>query len=68
MENDIDIALKEWSQENFFEMLNTWLYKQGSNASVNMLLETLHQMNLRGAAEAISCRLVQQGFFQHEVS
>ncbi|KFO92370.1 Tumor necrosis factor receptor superfamily member 10B, partial [Buceros rhinoceros silvestris] len=68
MENDIDIALKEWSQENFFQMLNAWLYKQGTNASVNMLLETLLQMNLGGAAEVISTRLVQQGLFRHEVS
>ncbi|NXW66681.1 TR10A factor, partial [Eurystomus gularis] len=69
-ENDIDLAEKndKCSQESFFQMLNTWYNKQGMNASVNTLLETLHQINLRGVAEEISTKLVQRGFFQYEGS
>ncbi|NXI41098.1 TR10B factor, partial [Galbula dea] len=70
LENDIDLAEKndKYSHESFFQMLNTWLNKQGMSASVNTLLETLHQISLGGIAEDISTKLVQQGFFQYEVS
>ncbi|NXD87702.1 TR10B factor, partial [Halcyon senegalensis] len=70
LENDIELAEKndKYSQEAFFQMLNTWHNKQGMNASINTLLETLHHINLGGIAEDISSKLVQQGFFQYEVS
>ncbi|NXE30254.1 TR10B factor, partial [Ardeotis kori] len=70
LENDLDLAEMNdrYSLEPFFQMLNTWQNRQGMNASVNTLLETLHQINLGGVAEDISCKLVQQGFFQYEVS
>ncbi|NWZ55496.1 TR10B factor, partial [Haliaeetus albicilla] len=70
LENDIALAEMNdrYSLEPFFQMLNTWQNRQGMNASVNMLLETLHQINLGGIAEDISSKLVQQGSFQYEVS
>ncbi|NXC77975.1 TR10B factor, partial [Anhinga anhinga] len=70
LENDIALAEMndKYSLEPFFQMLNTWQNRQGMNASVNTLLDTLHQINLRGIAEDISSKLVQQGFFQYEVS
>ncbi|NXS52480.1 TR10B factor, partial [Brachypteracias leptosomus] len=69
-ENDIYLAERtdKCSQEPFFQMLNTWYNKQGMNASVNTLLETLHHINLGGVAEEISTKLVQKGFFQYEGS
>ncbi|XP_009574993.1 PREDICTED: tumor necrosis factor receptor superfamily member 10B-like, partial [Fulmarus glacialis] len=70
LENDIAIAElnDKYSLEPFFQMLNTWQNRQGMNASVNTLLETLHQINLGGIAEDISSKLVQQGYFQYEMS
>lgn len=70
LENDIALAEMNdrYSLEPFFQMLNTWQNRQGMNASVNTLLETLHQINLGGIAEDISSKLVQQGSFQYEVS
>ncbi|NXA22117.1 TR10B factor, partial [Ibidorhyncha struthersii] len=70
LENDIALAEMndKYSLEPFFQMLNTWHNRQGMNASVNTLLETLHQINLGGIAADISSKLVQQGFFQYEVS
>ncbi|XP_064328835.1 tumor necrosis factor receptor superfamily member 10A-like [Phalacrocorax carbo] len=70
LENDIALAEMndKYSLEPFFQMLNTWQNRQGMNASVNTLLETLHQINLGGIAGDISSKLVQQGFFQYEVS
>uniref|UniRef100_A0A8B9MJI0 TR10B factor n=1 Tax=Accipiter nisus TaxID=211598 RepID=A0A8B9MJI0_9AVES len=70
LENDIALAEMNdrYSLEPFFQMLNTWQNRQGMNASVNTLLETLHQINLGGIAEDISSKLVQQGSFQYEGS
>uniref|UniRef100_A0A8C3KJJ5 TR10B factor n=1 Tax=Calidris pygmaea TaxID=425635 RepID=A0A8C3KJJ5_9CHAR len=70
LENDIVLAElnDKYSLEPFFQMLNTWLNRQGMNASVNTLLETLRRINLGGVAEDISSKLVQQGFFQYEAS
>ncbi|NXT01983.1 TR10B factor, partial [Jacana jacana] len=70
LENDIALAElnDKYSLEPFFQMLNTWLNRQGMNASVNTLLETLHHINLGGVAEKVSSKLVQQGFFQYELS
>ncbi|NXA56556.1 TR10B factor, partial [Nothocercus julius] len=67
-ENDIVFACKkeEYSPEALVQMLRTWLQKQGMKASVNVLLETLDQIDLGGVAERISSLLVQKGFFQYE--
>ncbi|KAM9368598.1 tumor necrosis factor receptor superfamily member 10B-like [Phaethornis superciliosus] len=69
-ENDIDLAFvhNESSLEPFFQMLNTWLSRQGMKASVDILLDTLHKINLGGIAETITSKLIQQGDFQYEVS
>ncbi|XP_071585432.1 tumor necrosis factor receptor superfamily member 10A-like [Heliangelus exortis] len=69
-ENDIDLAFvhNEPSLEPFFQMLNTWLSRQGMRASVDILLDALHRINLGGIAETITSKLVQQGDFQYEGS
>ncbi|XP_038022872.2 tumor necrosis factor receptor superfamily member 10B isoform X2 [Anas platyrhynchos] len=70
LENDLALAEMndKYSQEPFFQMLNTWQNRQGMSASVNTLLEALHRIDLGGIAEDISCKLVQQGSFQYQVS
>ncbi|KAM9252523.1 tumor necrosis factor receptor superfamily member 10B-like isoform 2-T2 [Cariama cristata] len=70
MENDIALAEMNdrYSLEPFFQMLNTWQNREGMDASVNTLLEALHEINLGGIAEDISSKLVQQGSFQYEAS
>ncbi|XP_062452712.1 tumor necrosis factor receptor superfamily member 10A-like isoform X1 [Rhea pennata] len=68
LENDIALAEMndKYSLEPFFQMLNTWLNRQGMKASVNVLLETLDRIELGGVAGDIAFRLVQQGFYQYE--
>ncbi|KFV65257.1 Tumor necrosis factor receptor superfamily member 10B, partial [Dryobates pubescens] len=70
LDNDIDLAEQnnKYSRECFVQILTTWHNKQGLNASVNTLLDTLHQISLGGIADSISTSLVQQGLFQHEGS
>uniref|UniRef100_A0A8C6ZJ22 Death domain-containing protein n=1 Tax=Nothoprocta perdicaria TaxID=30464 RepID=A0A8C6ZJ22_NOTPE len=67
-DNDITFAERKegYSPEALVEMLRTWLQEQGMKASVNVLLETLDQMNLSGAAERISSLLVQKGLYKYE--
>ncbi|KAM6036241.1 tumor necrosis factor receptor superfamily member 10A-like [Theristicus caerulescens] len=69
LENDIALAEMndKYSLEPFFQMLNMWQNREGMNASVNTLLETLHEIKLGGVAEDISSKLVQQGSFQYEL-
>uniref|UniRef100_A0A8B9R2Q9 TR10B factor n=1 Tax=Anas platyrhynchos TaxID=8839 RepID=A0A8B9R2Q9_ANAPL len=60
LENDLALAEMndKYSQEPFFQMLNTWQNRQGMSASVNTLLEALHRIDLGGIAEDISFLLV----------
>uniref|UniRef100_A0A6G1RQP3 Tumor necrosis factor receptor superfamily, member 10b n=1 Tax=Hypotaenidia okinawae TaxID=2861861 RepID=A0A6G1RQP3_9GRUI len=69
-ENDIAMAEMNdrYSLEPCFQMLTMWQNRQGMNASVNTLLDTLHEINLGGIAEDISFKLVQRGSYQYEVS
>ncbi|OXB54297.1 hypothetical protein ASZ78_002816 [Callipepla squamata] len=69
-ENDIYLAEQHdrCSREPFIQMLNTWLNRQGSNASVNMLLETLPRIGLGGVADEVASKLVKEGYFQYKVS
>uniref|UniRef100_A0A8V5H1C6 Uncharacterized protein n=1 Tax=Melopsittacus undulatus TaxID=13146 RepID=A0A8V5H1C6_MELUD len=68
LENDIDLAKKEEGMEMLIEMLKKWQERGTINASVNTLLDTLHQINLGGVAEDIAFELVKEGSFQYEVS
>ncbi|OWK50315.1 Tumor necrosis factor receptor superfamily member 10B [Lonchura striata] len=64
-DNDINMAK---SYDGFYGMLCKWLNREGSRASVNVLLDTLVHLDLRGVAEDISLKLVKDGHFQHETS
>ncbi|KAJ7414283.1 hypothetical protein WISP_85078 [Willisornis vidua] len=48
--------------EELYKMLQKWHQKVGSDASVNMLLETLDQLDLRGVADFISDELRSKGW------
>ncbi|NXM24704.1 TR10B factor, partial [Oxyruncus cristatus] len=60
-ENDLPF---DRTQDSFYEMLNKWLEREGTKASVNTLLETLDQLNLSGVADDISSELVKRGLFK----
>ncbi|KAM8990249.1 tumor necrosis factor receptor superfamily member 10B-like [Ara ararauna] len=68
LENDIALAEKEGGLEVLIEMLRKWQEKETIDASVNTLLDTLHQISLGGVAEDIAFELVREGSFQYEVS
>ncbi|XP_051667859.1 tumor necrosis factor receptor superfamily member 10B-like isoform X4 [Manacus candei] len=63
LENDLPF---DRSQDAFYEMLNKWLEREGSKASVNVLLETLDQLDLRGVADDISSEIIRKGLFKPE--
>ncbi|NXK41531.1 TR10B factor, partial [Piprites chloris] len=60
-ENDLPF---DRAQDSFYEMLNKWLEREGSKASVNTLLETLDQLDLSGVADDISSELLKRGLFK----
>ncbi|XP_027762755.1 tumor necrosis factor receptor superfamily member 10B-like [Empidonax traillii] len=60
-ENDLPL---DRAQDSFYEMLNKWLEREGSKASVNTLLETLDQLGLSGIADDISSELLRRGLFK----
>ncbi|NXC44168.1 TR10B factor, partial [Penelope pileata] len=70
LENDIDQAelYNKLLGEPIFQVLNVWLNRQGTNASINTLLGTLSRIELSGVAGDIASKLVQEGYFQYEVS
>lgn len=64
---DIDITTGK-CLDDFYEMMRRWQNREGSQASVNTLLDTLERLSLGGVAEDICETLVQGGRFQYETS
>lgn len=60
-ENDIPTGT---TLDDFYVMLLRWQNREGSKASVTMLLDALEDLRLRGAAEKICDALIQDGYFQ----
>ncbi|XP_071435143.1 tumor necrosis factor receptor superfamily member 10A-like [Pithys albifrons albifrons] len=63
---NLDMGVNDLPQqrddEELYKMLQKWHQKMGSDASVNMLLETLDQLDLRGVADIISDELRSKGW------
>uniref|UniRef100_H3B707 Tumor necrosis factor receptor superfamily member 6 n=1 Tax=Latimeria chalumnae TaxID=7897 RepID=H3B707_LATCH len=51
-------------REQYFQMLNTWQSCTGKEASINTLLQTLRDMNLKGVEERITASLIQEGIYK----
>ncbi|CAN8205928.1 unnamed protein product [Coccothraustes coccothraustes] len=60
-ENDIATGR---SLDDFYDMMLRWQNREGYKASVTTLLDTLERLSLRGVAEKICDKLVQDGLFQ----
>ncbi|XP_005992659.1 tumor necrosis factor receptor superfamily member 10A-like [Latimeria chalumnae] len=52
-------------REQYFQMLNTWQSCTGKEASINTLLQTLRDMNLKGVEERITASLIQEGIYKY---
>lgn len=52
--------------EQYHEMLRTWLDKKGQAASLNVLLNALCGMDLRGVVEKVKSALVAEGLYIYE--
>ncbi|XP_025021053.1 tumor necrosis factor receptor superfamily member 10A isoform X2 [Python bivittatus] len=67
-ENEIFSAEKSERnvKEQYYQMLRTWLDKNGRTASVNVLLETLCAMDLKGVMEQVKSALISEGLYVYE--
>ncbi|XP_062995545.1 tumor necrosis factor receptor superfamily member 10B-like [Elgaria multicarinata webbii] len=67
-ENEIDIAKLNNPDinEQHFQMLRTWLLKNGRQATLNVLLETLLKIGYKGIEQIIRTRLISDGLYVYE--
>ncbi|XP_019412132.1 PREDICTED: tumor necrosis factor receptor superfamily member 10B-like [Crocodylus porosus] len=67
-ENEIMMAEKIGGDtlEQYVQILATWVNKEGTGSSVNTLLETLDRIHLRGVAQSVCNKLIQDGLYKYE--
>lgn len=67
-DHDIDIAEADEKGVNdqHFHMLRTWLTKKGKEATLNILLDTLCAIELRGVMKSVQDELISQGLYCYE--
>ncbi|XP_029142553.1 tumor necrosis factor receptor superfamily member 10B-like [Protobothrops mucrosquamatus] len=67
-DNEIDSAANasQYVNEQHYQMLRTWLDKKGQAATLNVLLEVLNGMDLKGIAEEVTKGLVAQRLYVYE--
>lgn len=67
-DNDIDSAEKSsfYMNDQHYQMLRTWLDKNGQAATLSVLLEVLSGMDLKGIAEEVTSVLVAQRLYVYE--
>ncbi|XP_058050374.1 tumor necrosis factor receptor superfamily member 10B-like isoform X2 [Ahaetulla prasina] len=67
-DNEIDAAENSlhYMNDKHYQMLRTWLDKNGQAATLNVLLEVLRDMDLKGVAEEITSILVAQRLYVYE--
>ncbi|XP_030057908.1 tumor necrosis factor receptor superfamily member 10B isoform X2 [Microcaecilia unicolor] len=68
-DNEISVAEQNYHgdvREQQIQLLNSWLDRTGSKASVNTLLDALCKIDLRGVAEKIEDELVQTSQYKYD--
>uniref|UniRef100_A0A670YQE6 Death domain-containing protein n=1 Tax=Pseudonaja textilis TaxID=8673 RepID=A0A670YQE6_PSETE len=67
-DNEIDSAEKssQYGNEQHYQMLRTWLDKNGQAATLSVLLDVLSSMDLKGIAEEVTSALISQHFYVYE--
>ncbi|XP_026570723.1 tumor necrosis factor receptor superfamily member 10A-like [Pseudonaja textilis] len=67
-DNEIDSAEKssQYGNEQHYQMLRTWLDKNGQAATLSVLLDVLSSMDLKGIAEEVTSALIAQHFYVYE--
>lgn len=67
-DNEIDSAEKcsQYVNEQHYQMLRTWLDKNGQAATLSVLLEVLDGMDLKGIVEEVTTVLIAQHLYVYE--
>ncbi|XP_035248350.1 tumor necrosis factor receptor superfamily member 10B-like [Anguilla anguilla] len=54
------------AEDKVYELLKAWMQKQGREADINDLLNTLRDLDQKLSAENISLRAVEKGYYRYE--
>lgn len=67
-DNEIDFATNssQYKNDQYYQMLRTWLDKNGQAATLNVLLEVLRDMDLKGVAEEVTNILIKKDLYVYE--
>lgn len=67
-DNEIVCAEKSsyYMNDQHYQMLRTWLDKNGQAATLSVLLEVLSGMDLKGIVEEVTSVLIDQGLYVYE--
>ncbi|XP_013920791.1 PREDICTED: tumor necrosis factor receptor superfamily member 10A-like [Thamnophis sirtalis] len=67
-ENEIDCAERSshYMYDQHYQMLRTWLDKNGQVATLSILLEVLSGMDLKGIVEEVKSAVIAQGLYVYE--
>ncbi|XP_040013825.1 tumor necrosis factor receptor superfamily, member a [Xiphias gladius] len=64
-DNHIRIAENGAPGDKVYELLKSWMQRQGLKADINNLLDTLLSMDQRRSAESIASTALQRGYYKH---
>ncbi|XP_062339959.1 tumor necrosis factor receptor superfamily, member a [Osmerus eperlanus] len=64
-DNHIRIAESAHPSDKVYELLKSWMQREGLKADINALLQALLTLDQRRSAESIAVEAIQRGFYRH---
>ncbi|CAL8406128.1 unnamed protein product [Arctogadus glacialis] len=64
-DNHIRLAEGAPPGDKVYDLLKSWMQREGLKADINNLLDALLSMDQRRSAESIACAALQKGYYQH---
>lgn len=65
-DNAIKLAESHHAADKVYELLRTWMQREGLRANINHLLQALLELDQRYSAEQIASRAVERGYYRYE--
>uniref|UniRef100_A0A3B1KAT8 Tumor necrosis factor receptor superfamily, member a n=1 Tax=Astyanax mexicanus TaxID=7994 RepID=A0A3B1KAT8_ASTMX len=65
-DNAIKLAESQNAGDKVYELLRSWMQREGLRANINDLLQALLELDQRYTAEQISCKAVERGYYKYE--
>ena len=65
-DNQIRVAENAHPTDKVYELLKSWMQREGLKADINALLQALLALDQRRSAESIAVEAIQRGFYRPE--